>query len=90
MRRRAIAGSYPTQQGEASCRLRNGGSQIVRVEHVHVNEGGQTVIGNVNSVPGLNRPQRLVRKHNAPSAALAAGHRQAARRRGEWIQMGAL
>jgi len=42
--RRAIAGSYPTQQGEASCRLRNGDSQIVRVEQVHVNEGGQAVI----------------------------------------------
>jgi hypothetical protein len=24
-----------------------GGSQIVRVEHVHVNEGGHAVIGNV-------------------------------------------
>ena len=28
-------------------RLRNGGSQFVRVEHVHVNEGGQAVIGAV-------------------------------------------
>jgi hypothetical protein len=28
-------------------RLRNGGSQVVRVEHVHVNEGGQALIGNV-------------------------------------------
>jgi hypothetical protein len=27
--------------------LRNGGSQLVRVEHVHVNEGGQALIGNV-------------------------------------------
>jgi hypothetical protein len=26
-------------------RLRNGGSQFVRVEHVHVNEGGQAVVG---------------------------------------------
>ncbi len=27
-------------------RLRHGGSQTLRVEHVHVNEGGQAVIGN--------------------------------------------
>ena len=27
-------------------RLRNGGQQFVRVEHVHVNDGGQAVIGN--------------------------------------------
>jgi hypothetical protein len=32
-------------QTEALRRLRNGGSQIVRVEQVHVNEGGQAVIG---------------------------------------------
>jgi hypothetical protein len=30
-------------------RLGNGGSQIVRVEHVYVNEGGQAIIGNVQS-----------------------------------------
>ena len=28
-------------------RLRNGSHQFVRVEHVHVNDGGQAVIGNV-------------------------------------------
>ena len=36
-------------QVEALRRLRNGNSQTVRVEHVHVNEGGQAVIGNVSS-----------------------------------------
>jgi hypothetical protein len=40
--------AYATQV-EALRRLRNGGSQFVRVEHVHVNEGGQAVIGNVRS-----------------------------------------
>jgi hypothetical protein len=40
--------AYATQV-EALRRLRNGGSQFVRVEHVHVNEGGQAVIGNVQS-----------------------------------------
>ena len=38
-----------TAQVETLRRLKNGGSQIVRVEHVHVNEGGQAVIGNVRS-----------------------------------------
>jgi hypothetical protein len=28
-------------------RLRNGGSQVIRIERVEVNEGGQAVIGNV-------------------------------------------
>jgi hypothetical protein len=36
-------------QVETWRRLRNGGSQLVRVEHVHVNEGGQALIGNVKS-----------------------------------------
>ncbi len=34
-------------QVEALRRLRQGGSQVVRVEHVHVNEGGQAIAGNV-------------------------------------------
>jgi hypothetical protein len=34
-------------QVEVLRRLRNGGQQFVRVEHVHVNDGGQAVIGNV-------------------------------------------
>ena len=40
--------AYATQV-EALRRLRNGGSQFVRVEHVHINEGGQALIGNVRS-----------------------------------------
>jgi len=35
-------------QVEVLRRLRSGGHQFVRVEHVHVNVGGQAVIGNVN------------------------------------------
>jgi hypothetical protein len=34
-------------QVEVLRRLRGGGQQFVRVEHVHVNDGGQAVIGNV-------------------------------------------
>ena len=38
--------AYATQV-EVLRRLRNGGRQVVRVEHVHVSDGGQAVIGNV-------------------------------------------
>jgi hypothetical protein len=38
-----------TAQVETWRRLRSGGSQTVRVEHVYVNEGGQALIGNVSS-----------------------------------------
>ena len=36
-----------TQQVEALAKLRRGGEQTVRVEHVHVYEGGQAIVGNV-------------------------------------------
>ena len=38
--------TYATQV-EVLRRLRSGGQQFVRVEHVHVNDGGQAIIGNV-------------------------------------------
>jgi hypothetical protein len=40
--------AYATQV-ELLRRLRNGGQQFVRVEHIHVNDGGQAVIGNVKT-----------------------------------------
>jgi hypothetical protein len=40
--------AYATQV-ETLRRLRNGGSQVVRVEHVHVNEGGQAIVGVIES-----------------------------------------
>ena len=39
--------AYATQV-EALRRLRHDGSQTFRVEHVHVNDGGQALIGNVS------------------------------------------
>jgi len=36
-----------TMQAEVLRRLHNGSQQYVRVEHVHVNDGGQALIGNV-------------------------------------------
>ena len=43
--------AYATQF-EAYRRLRHGGDQYVRVEHVHINEGAQAVIGNVRPDSG--------------------------------------
>jgi hypothetical protein len=34
-------------QVEVLRRMRHGGQQVVRVEHVHINDGGRAVIGNV-------------------------------------------
>src|SRR3981189_1074582 len=50
-------------QVEVLRRLRNGGSQFVRVEHVHVNDGGQAVVGNVRSTRWKTPPQ-LSRPHS--------------------------
>jgi hypothetical protein len=36
-------------QIEVLRRLRSGGQQFVRVEHVHISDGGQAVIGNVKN-----------------------------------------
>jgi hypothetical protein len=39
-------------QAEALAKLRRGGEQTVRVEHVHVYPGGQAVVGNITAQPG--------------------------------------
>ncbi len=41
-----------TTQVEALAKLRRGGTQKVRVEHVHVYPGGQAIVGNVNQTRG--------------------------------------
>lgn len=43
-----------TAQMEALKRYRTGGQQKVTVEHVHVNEGGQAIVGTVNQGGGGN------------------------------------
>ena len=48
-----------TGQVEALERLRRGGGQTVRVEHVHVHAGGQAVVGNVAAGAGHNRKSRI-------------------------------
>jgi len=41
-----------TTQVEALKRYRTGGKQKVTVEHVHVHEGGQAIVGNIESGEG--------------------------------------
>jgi len=44
------------QRGLATLtKIRTGGQQKMIVEHIHINEGGQAIVGNVN--PGGGRPQ---------------------------------
>lgn len=43
--------TYATQM-EALKRYRTGGQQKVTVEHVHVNEGGQAIVGNLSQAGG--------------------------------------
>jgi hypothetical protein len=44
-------------QMEALKRYRTGGQQKVTVEHVHVHEGGQAIVGHVEQGGDLNKPQ---------------------------------
>jgi hypothetical protein len=46
--RSAVEGLY-THQVETLRRLRHGGEQLIRIERVDVNDGGQAIIGNVRT-----------------------------------------
>jgi hypothetical protein len=46
-----------TMQVEVLRRLRNGGQQFVRVEHVHIHDGGKAIIGNVKKPDTLSEPR---------------------------------
>jgi hypothetical protein len=54
-----------TAQTEALAKLRRGGEQTVRVEHVHVHSGGQAIVGNVNHAGGGGG---LLENQNQPHA----------------------
>ena len=41
-------------QVETMRRLRNGGTQVIRIERVEIKEGGQAVIGNLKAVPSAH------------------------------------
>jgi hypothetical protein len=71
-----------TAQLEALTKLRRGGEQTVRVEHVHVHAGGQAVVGNVSTPLSQAGGGAQVQKSDQPyetkqqtagALALAAG-----------------
>ena len=55
-----------TTQVEALAKLRRGGEQTVRVEHVHVYPGGQAIVGNVSHQPGA--PGGIIENRSQPHA----------------------
>ena len=61
-----------TTQIEALGKLRRGGEQTVRVEHVHVYEGGQAVVGVVNT-GGAGGNGKRVGQSYGPGVAAALG-----------------
>jgi hypothetical protein len=62
-----------TAQIEALGKLRRGGEQTVRVEHVHVYEGGQAVVGVVNTQGGQGADGKRGRQSYGPDVAAAIG-----------------
>ena len=63
-----VATVLPQQEtlGEAYRRLRHGGDQYVRVEHVHINQGAQAVIGNVQPQASGSAQLRETQMHHEP------------------------
>ena len=53
-------------QAEVLAKLQRGGKQKVVVEHVHVYQGGQAIVGNVHPPPGL--PGAAFQNGNQPHA----------------------
>ena len=51
-RLRAVSTRYAMQVG-VFCRPRHGAGQYVRVEHVHIHDGGQAVIGEARAADGV-------------------------------------
>jgi hypothetical protein len=65
-----------TAQVEALAKLRRGGEQTVRVEHVHVHSGAQAIVGNVSHPGGGGARERVDQAHatdNERAALIAAG-----------------
>jgi hypothetical protein len=67
--------AFATQM-EALRRLRNGGSQFVRVEHVHVNEGGRAIVGNVSAAQAPVGPARPIARAFSHSEKQNAARRR--------------
>ena len=66
-------------QVEVLRRLRSGGHQYVRVEHVHVNSGGQAVVGVVEPPEGGAKAKNKDQPHalgHAPGEAMRSPHEE--------------
>ena len=60
-------------------RHRGKGQQKVTVEHVHVHEGGQAIVGNVESTPGGGASKSKEQPHAlgyAPGAPMPSAHEE--------------
>jgi hypothetical protein len=62
-----------TSQMEALRKHRNGGNQKVVVEHVHVHNGGQAIVGNV-SHGGRSMKETETQSHGKENLSLSVGH----------------
>jgi hypothetical protein len=58
---------------EALRKHRNGGNQKVVVEHVHVHNGGQAIVGNV-SHGGRSMKETETQSHGKENLSLSVGH----------------
>jgi Trk K+ transport system NAD-binding subunit len=56
------------EHAEALAKLRRGGSQTVRVEHVHVHSGGQAIVGNVAHPGARGTGNKTDNQPHAPGA----------------------
>ena len=62
-----------TLQAETLAKLRRGGGQTVRVEHVHFHAGGQAIVGSVTPGGGASIKSEE-QPHAKPAAALTHAH----------------
>lgn len=56
------------EHAEALAKLRRGGNQTVRVEHVHVHSGGQAIVGSVTQPGGRGTSNKTLDQPHAPGA----------------------
>jgi hypothetical protein len=62
------------QQVETLAKLRRGGEQTVRVEHVHVHAGGQAIVGAVTGGPSLPGGGETTKSEKQAHAQAALAH----------------
>jgi hypothetical protein len=69
-------------QSEALAKLRRGGEQVVRVEHVHVHSGGQAIVGSVTHGQGTTQGGVSDEKLEQPHAKTAVSGKRRCRMHG--------